>query len=70
MYECTFNTNKFFCIFDQVDIQAADGGGEAVTGVTFWDGNNGDLHLYNHVEVPDEECSCCLSNPVPVSLKH
>jgi len=53
-----------------VDIQAADGGGEAVTGVTFWDGNNGDLHLYNHVEVPDEECSCCLSNPVPVSLKH
>lgn len=41
-------------------MKAADEEGRAVTAVTFWDGSDGDLHLFDHVEQADEECSCCL----------
>ena len=50
-----------------MSIKAADGGGKAVTGVTFWDGPSDDLHLYDHVEEGDWTaglCACCYADPV------
>jgi hypothetical protein len=37
----------------------------AVTGVTFWDGDNDDLHIFNHQTKAWTDlgsCSCCLES--------
>ena len=49
-------------------MKAADGGGTAVTGITFLDGEENDLYIYNHqrIDVEDESCVCCFDNPVEV----
>ncbi|XP_053400990.1 uncharacterized protein LOC123541000 [Mercenaria mercenaria] len=49
----------------ELSIRAADGDGMAVTGVTFWDGDDGDLHIFNHRTKTWNElgsCSCCLES--------
>ena len=53
-------------IYFQLSIQAADGDGRAVTGVTFWDSDD-DFHVYNHIPPPDwtqGQCACCYVDPV------
>jgi hypothetical protein len=51
----------------QIYIRAADGSGLAVTGVTFWDGEKGDLHIFNHQPKSWTDiglCSCCLETNI------
>ena len=46
---------------------AADGDGMAVTGVTFWDGDENDLQIYKHktkVWNDHGSCSCCLESNI------
>ncbi|XP_053401006.1 uncharacterized protein LOC123523226 isoform X2 [Mercenaria mercenaria] len=51
----------------ELSIRAADGDGVAVTGVTFWDGDEGDMHIFNHKTRNWSElgsCSCCLESNI------
>ncbi|XP_052803271.1 uncharacterized protein LOC128233573 isoform X2 [Mya arenaria] len=47
----------------QINIKTNDTDGLAVTGVTFWDGEKGDLHLFDHKPLENwasiYECLCC-----------
>ncbi|XP_052806219.1 uncharacterized protein LOC128235437 [Mya arenaria] len=47
----------------QINIKTNNNDGLAVTGVTFWDGEIGDLHLFDHNPVENwssiDECLCC-----------
>ncbi|XP_060596420.1 uncharacterized protein LOC132750448 [Ruditapes philippinarum] len=55
----------------QISIRAADGNGIAVTGVTFWDGEKGDLHIFNHQARIWHDiglCSCCLETNITECL--
>ena len=51
------------CIF-QLDIQAADGNGKAVTSVTLWDGDSEDIIHYDFTYfIETEFCMCCFNEP-------
>ncbi|XP_052806221.1 uncharacterized protein LOC128235438 [Mya arenaria] len=47
----------------EINIKINENDGLAVTGVTFWDGESGDLHLFDHNPVENwssiDECLCC-----------
>ena len=57
-----------FILYKKLDVKAADGGGSAVTGITFLDGNEDDLYVYNHQQInfEDESCVCCFDDHVEV----
>ncbi|WAR05119.1 hypothetical protein MAR_020488, partial [Mya arenaria] len=49
----------------EISINTGDNDGYAVTGLTFWDGESDDLHLFDHRPVDNwasiDECLCCRS---------
>ena len=51
----------------QVDIQAADGDGNAVTTVMLWDGDGDDVVYYDYTHTDDDEYCLCCFDPVQSS---
>ncbi|KAL3873866.1 hypothetical protein ACJMK2_036950, partial [Sinanodonta woodiana] len=53
----------------EISVKAADGDGKAVTGITFWDGPEGQLAPFDYTapEATDSVCDCCFDDDSAVN---